>query len=702
MKRLQAIDMEKSIIISLLSGRNTAFRNWERICRIERRMSMKNAEKYMKQYFMPPELDLEWAKKDYIEKAPIWCSVDLRDGNQALIEPMGLEEKIEFFQMLVDIGFKEIEVGFPAASETEFDFMRALIEREMIPEDVTVQVLTQAREHIIKKTFEAVKGAPHAVIHLYNSTSVAQREQVFKKDKEQIKQLAIDGAKLLKQLAEETDGDFSFEYSPESFHGTEVEYALEVCNAVLDVWQPTAEKKAIINIPATVETAMPHIFASQIAYLSKRFHNRENVILSLHPHNDRGCGVADAELGILAGADRIEGTLFGNGERTGNVDIVTLAMNMYAHGIDPKLEFGNMPEIRALYERVTRMEVHERQPYAGDLVFSAFSGSHQDAIAKGMAMRKENKDKKWTVPYLPIDPVDVGRTYDADVIRINSQSGKGGIAYILKENFSIHVPEKMREAVGYTVKQVSDEEHKELSPQWVYEIFEENFVHYTPNFDITECHFRQDNGIMAEATITKGEKKTIVDANGNGRLDAVSNTIKQYFGISYELMSYEEHALSRGSSSKAMAYVGINCNGQAYWGAGIDEDIIKASIHALVVAVNKLPQLESADGDKDDRLIQMINYIQNNFQNVTLESMAEEFHLSTPYLSKYIKDKSGKTFGAHVAAVRMKKAKTLLKNGNMTVENISFAVGYPNVEHFIRVFKKEFNMTPTQYRNANQ
>lgn len=663
---------------------------------------MKHADKYMKQYFMPPVLDLEWAKKDCIEKAPIWCSVDLRDGNQALIEPMGLEEKIEFFQMLVDIGFKEIEVGFPAASETEFDFMRALIDREMIPDDVTVQVLTQAREHIIKRTFEAVKGAPHAVIHLYNSTSVAQREQVFKKDKEQIKQLAIDGAKLLKKLADETEGDFSFEYSPESFHGTEVEYALDVCNAVLDVWQPTPDNKAIINIPATVETAMPHVFASQIAYLSKNLKYRENVVLSLHPHNDRGCGVADAELGLLAGADRIEGTLFGNGERTGNVDIITIAMNMYSHGVDPKLEFSNMPEIRELYERVTRMKVHERQPYAGDLVFSAFSGSHQDAIAKGMSWRQEKKLDKWTVPYLPIDPLDVGRTYDADVIRINSQSGKGGIAYILKENFSINVPDKMRETVGYTVKQVSDEEHKELSPQWVYEIFEENFIHYTPVFHISDCHFKQDNGIMAESTIVVGEKKTIVDANGNGRLDAVSNTIKQYFGISYELMSYEEHALSRGSSSKAMAYVGINCEGNVFWGAGIDEDIIKASISALVVAVNKLSQVQGSDDAKDDRLMQMINYIQSNYQTVTLEDMAEEFHLSTPYISKYIKDKSGKTFGAHVARVRLKKAKTLLKNGNMTVENISYAVGYPNVEHFIRVFKKEFDMTPTQYRNANQ
>ena len=663
-------------------------------------MIMKNSNKYIRQYFLPPVCEYDWVKKDYIDKPPIWCSVDLRDGNQALIEPMSLEEKIEFFRMLVDIGFKEIEVGFPAASETEYAFMRALIERDMIPDDVTVQVLTQAREHIIRKTFEAVKGAPHAVIHLYNSTSVAQREQVFKKDKAQIMKLAVDGAKLLKKLASETDGNFSFEYSPESFHGTEVEYAVDVCNAVLDVWKPASDNKAIINIPATVETAMPHVFATQIEYVSKNLKYRDNVILSLHPHNDRGSGVSDAELGLLAGADRIEGTLFGNGERTGNVDIVTLAMNMYSHGIDPGLEFSNMPQIRETYERLTRMHVYERQPYAGDLVFSAFSGSHQDAIAKGMAYREEKKCKEWTVPYLPIDRVDVGRTYDADVIRINSQSGKGGVSYILKQNFSIALPEKMREEVGYAVKQVSDEEHKELSPQWVYEIFENNYIENMPYFQISECHFKQSDGIMAEATICSGEKKTIVDANGNGRLDAVSNIIKQYFNVSYELSVYEEHALSHGSSSKAMAYVGITCGGKMYWGAGIDEDIIKASIHALTVAVNKLPEIAKDDSNKDDRLVSMINFIQNNYQYVTLETMAAQFHLSEPYISKFIKDKSGKTFGEHVSGVRMKKAKVLLKNGNMTVENIAEAVGYQNVEHFNRQFKKMFNMTPVQYRNS--
>lgn len=549
---------------------------------------MKNYDKYERAYFMPPECTYDWVKKEYITQPPVWCSVDLRDGNQALIEPMSLDEKLQFFQMLVDIGFKEIEVGFPAASETEYEFMRALIERNMIPDDVTVQVLTQARDHIIKKTFEAVKGAPHAIVHLYNSTSVAQREQVFKMDRDEIKKIAVDGAVLLKELASETDGNFSFEYSPESFTGTEVDYATEVCNAVLDVWQPTPEQKAIINIPATVEHSMPHVFASQIEYIHKHLLYRDAVTLSLHPHNDRGCGVSDAELGVLAGADRIEGTLFGNGERTGNVDIVTLAMNMFTHGVDPKLDFSNMPEIRKNYETFTKMEVYARQPYAGDLVFTAFSGSHQDAIAKGMQWREDKNLKLWSVPYLPVDPKDVGRTYDSDVIRINSQSGKGGVNYILKQNFGISLPQDMREEVGYLMKHISDETHKELSPDWVYEIFEEHYINPLPHFEISECHFRQENGITAETTIREDGKDTVVTAKGNGRLDAVSRTIKDHYGISYQLSSYEEHALTQGSSSQAIAFVRITFHGNVFWGAGINEDIITASVHALCVCVNKL------------------------------------------------------------------------------------------------------------------
>ena len=661
---------------------------------------MKNYQKYEKSYFMPPEVTYDWAKKDSVEQPPKWCSVDLRDGNQALIEPMSLDEKLEFFQMLVDIGFKEIEVGFPAASETEYQFMRTLIEKDMIPDDVTVQVLTQAREHIIKRTFEAVKGAPHAVIHLYNSTSVAQREQVFRKDKEQVKQLAIDGAKLLLKLANETDGNFTFEYSPESFHGTEVDYAVEVCNAVLDVWQPTADNKAIINIPTTVENAMPHTFACQLEYVHKHLKHRENVVLSLHPHNDRGCGVATAELGILAGADRIEGTLFGNGERTGNVDIITLGMNMYSQGVDPGLDFSNMRKIRETYERLTRMQVYDRQPYSGDLVFTAFSGSHQDAIAKGMAWRDEKKCDKWTVPYLPIDPKDVGREYDSDVIRINSQSGKGGVNYILMHSHGINLPKAMREEVGYMIKDVSDKAHKELTPDWVYQIFSDHYINTKSIFHIDECHFKQVDGITAEVTINHAGESKVITSNGNGRLDAVSNAIKQYFNISYELSFYEEHSLTKGSSSKAVAYVGIICNGKTFWGVGIDPDIIRASIEALIVAVNKIEELGSADACTDARMIEIMNYVQANYIDITLDDLAEKFFLSKPYLSKYIKEKSGMTFGDLVKKIRMKKAKALLKSSNMTVENIAMSVGYQNVEHFNRLFKKAYDMTPMQFRSC--
>ena len=660
---------------------------------------MMNPGKYQKQYYMPPEVCLDWTKKEYVDKAPAWCSVDLRDGNQALVIPMSLDQKVEFFKLLVQIGFKEIEVGFPAASETEYTFLRTLIDQNLIPEDVTIQVLTQAREHIIKRTFEAVKGAPHAVIHLYNSTSVAQREQVFRKDKEQVKQLAIDGAKLLLKLASETDGNFTFEYSPESFHGTEVDYAVEVCNAVLDVWQPTADNKAIINIPTTVENAMPHTFACQLEYVHKHLKHRENVVLSLHPHNDRGCGVATAELGILAGADRIEGTLFGNGERTGNVDIITLGMNMYSQGVDPGLDFSNMKKIRETYERLTRMQVYDRQPYSGDLVFTAFSGSHQDAIAKGMAWRDEKKCDKWTVPYLPIDPKDVGREYDSDVIRINSQSGKGGVNYILMHSHGINLPKAMREEVGYMVKDVSDKAHKELTPDWVYQIFSDHYINTKSIFHIDECHFKQVDGITAEVTINHAGESKVITSNGNGRLDAVSNAIKQYFNISYELSFYEEHSLTKGSSSKAVAYVGIICNGKTFWGVGIDPDIIRASIEALIVAVNKIEELGSADACTDARMIEIMNYVQANYIDITLDDLAENFFLSKPYLSKYIKEKSGMTFGDLVKKIRMKKAKALLKSSNMTVENIAMSVGYQNVEHFNRLFKKAYDMTPMQFRN---
>ena len=549
---------------------------------------MMNVSKYKKQYYLPPEICMDWAKKDYINKAPAWCSVDLRDGNQALVIPMSLEQKVEFFKLLVQIGFKEIEVGFPAASETEYTFLRTLIDRKLIPEDVTIQVLTQAREHIIRKTFEAVKGAPKAIVHVYNSTSVAQREQVFKKSKEEILKIAVEGAKLLKELAEQTEGNFQFEYSPESFTGTEPEYALEVCNAVIDVWQPTPDNKCIINLPVTVEHSMPHVYASQVEYMCKHMLRRENVIVSLHPHNDRGCGVADSEMGILAGADRIEGTLFGNGERTGNVDIVTLGMNMYSQGVDPKLDFSDMPHICEVYERCTGMTVGERSPYSGALVFAAFSGSHQDAIAKGMHWIEEKDPNRWTVPYLPIDPTDVGRNYDADVIRINSQSGKGGVGYILETKYGLNLPPKMREAMGYAAKGVSDHLHKELHPDEIFDLFKKTFENVGQPYSINEVHFQQTGeGITTKVTSTFNGKTITTEAVGNGRLDAVSNALKKAYELKYSLEVYQEHALERSSSSKAIAYVGIKKpDGTMAWGAGVDPDIIRASIDALVTAIN--------------------------------------------------------------------------------------------------------------------
>ena len=547
-----------------------------------------NYRKYKRQYFLPPVKCMDWAEKDYVEKAPVWCSVDLRDGNQALVIPMNLQQKIEFFKLLTKIGFKEIEVGFPAAAETEYTFIRTLIEENLIPDDVTIQVLTQAREHIIKKTFEAVKGAKNVIIHVYNSTSLAQREQVFKKSKEEILEIAVKGAQLLKDLTEQAGENYRFEYSPESFTGTEPEYALEVCNAVLDVWKPQSDRKAIINLPVTVQHSMPHVYASQVEYICKNIKYRENVVISLHPHNDRGCGVADAEMGLLAGADRIEGTLFGNGERTGNADIVTIALNMYAQGVCPELDFSEMTEICEKYEGFTGMKINERSPYSGELVFAAFSGSHQDAIAKGMHWQEEKQPEHWTVPYLPIDPSDLGRNYDADVIRINSQSGKGGVGYILETKFGLNLPPKMREAMGYTAKAVSDHRQKELLPEEIFELFKKTFENTSSPLTVEETHFeKSENGVVAEIKSSFNQKPISVKASGNGSLNAVSNALKKAYGFQYEVVTYQEHALEKSSHARAIAYVGIQKpDGALAWGAGVHEDIIHASIDALVAAIN--------------------------------------------------------------------------------------------------------------------
>ncbi len=552
---------------------------------------MKNCEKYTRQYYEPKTITMDWAKKDYIDHPPIWCSVDLRDGNQALVIPMSLEEKLEFFRLLVEVGFKEIEIGFPAASETEYHFCRKLIEENLIPDDVTIQVLTQSREHIIAKTFEAVSGCKNAIVHLYNSTSVAQREQVFRATKEETVDLAVFGAKLCKEYREKTPGNFRFEYSPESFTGTEPEFALEICNAVLDVWEPSENDKVIINLPVTVSHSMPHVYANQIEFMCKNMKYRENVIVSLHPHNDRGCAVADSEMGLLAGADRIEGTLFGNGERTGNVDIITLALNMYSQGVEPELDFSDLPKITEVYERVTRMRVYERQPYSGKLVFAAFSGSHQDAIAKGMKWREENNTELWTVPYLPIDPTDIGRVYEADVIRINSQSGKGGIGYILETQYSYVLPPKMREEFGYLIKGISDREHRELMPEEIADTFKATYVNVETDLKVPEAHFVQEkeNGaITATVTMEYRGERSVVTATGNGRLDAVSNAIKRVVGDIYKLDKYTQHAIEENTDARAASYVSVKSDKGLIWGAGIDSDIIRSSIKALVSAVNRL------------------------------------------------------------------------------------------------------------------
>ena len=553
-------------------------------------LSLKNHTKYSKGYFLPPEMILDWARKEYPTKAPVWCSVDLRDGNQSLIIPMSLDEKIEFYKTLVKVGFKEIEVGFPAASDTEYALLRKLIEENLIPDDVTVQVLTQAREHIIKKTFEALDGAKNAIVHVYNSTSVAQREQVFRMSKDEIKNIAVDGAKLLLELTEKAGANYRFEYSPESFTGTEPEYALEVCNAVLDVWEPVIDRRPIINIPVTVEMSLPHIYAAQVAYINKYLKFRDKVVLSLHPHNDRGCGVADCELGLLAGADRIEGTLFGNGERTGNVDIVTLAMNMFALGVDPELDFTNMPALVEMYERVTRMHVHDRQPYAGALVFTAFSGSHQDAIAKGMHWRDEKNPDRWTVPYLPIDPHDVGREYDGDVIRINSQSGKGGISYVLERNFGYSLPKEMAAEVGYFIKDISDRAHKELTPDEILISFCHEYQNKDEPIALEDVTWiREGRSTVADATLIIGGETFYLSARGNGPVDAVSNLLKVANpNIKYKFIDYEEHALQTDSDSLASAYVVIaDDEDNRYWGVGVDSDITMASVYALITAINR-------------------------------------------------------------------------------------------------------------------
>ena len=525
-----------------------------------------------------------------ISNAPIWCSVDLRDGNQALIEPMGIEKKLRFFSMLIELGFKEIEIGFPSASETEFNFVRKLIDDNLIPSDVKIQVLSQAREHLIKRTFEATEGAKNVIFHLYNSTSTLQREVVFKKDKEGITKIATEGAELVQKLSEEySKTDWQFEYSPESFTGTELDYAAEVCNKVNNIWHKGNKNKTIINLPATVELSTPNIYADQIQWMNENLKNRDKIILSLHPHNDRGTAVAAAELGLMAGADRIEGTLFGNGERTGNVDIVTLGLNLFTQGIDPQLDFSDINKTMREVEYCNQLPVHPRHPYAGDLVFTAFSGSHQDAIKKGFDEMRNSNDSKWRVPYLPIDPEDVGRTYEA-VIRINSQSGKGGISYILEQDYGVTLPRRMQIDFSQVIQKQADETGKELDSKEIWESFENYYLKNNTkkiSYNSHEIQSSKEKDIIKLSLIEKN-KEIQIEGTGNGPIDAFINALNAHLSSDFKVSDYHQHSISSGSDASAAAYIEIQNKDSSDWGAGIDQNTTVASYKAILNGINKI------------------------------------------------------------------------------------------------------------------
>ena len=537
--------------------------------------------------------DRQWPNK-VIEKAPIWCSVDLRDGNQALIDPMNLQEKLEFFHALCDMGFKEIEIGFPSASETEYEICRELIEGNHIPDDVTIQVLVQAREHLIRKTFEAIEGAKNVIVHFYNSTSTLQRKVVFKTDMDGVIDIAVKGAKLVRELTEQYQGNTNirFEYSPESFSGTEMDNAVEICARVMEELGATKENPVILNLPNTVEMCTANTYADQIEYFIKHLPNREAAIISIHPHNDRGCGVAASELALLAGAERVEGTLFGNGERTGNLDIVTMGLNMYTQGVDPELDFSNLPKYKEIYERCTGMKINERQPYIGELVFTAFSGSHQDAINKGMKYMKETDSDYWEVPYLPIDPADVGRQYEP-IIRINSQSGKGGAAFVMNHNFGFDLPKKMHPEFGALVQAECERVERELTSKELYKVFEDNYINHKKKYDLLEHKLYDENGDKVTFTGTirmdniEGHDIAIT-GTGNGPIDAFFNALKGVGINNYEFMSYSQHAISSGSDSKAVSYIQLKTpRGNDIFGVGIDHNVNFASILGVLNAINR-------------------------------------------------------------------------------------------------------------------
>lgn len=562
---------------------------------------MKNASKYAPGFFPPENPSADWAKRSRIERAPRWCAIDLRDGNQALPTPMGVEQKLEYFGLLVALGYKEIEVGFPAASDTEFGFVRRLIEDDLIPGDVTIQVITQAREHIVQRTFAAIKGAKRAIVHLYTSVSKAWREQVFGKSRDEVADLAVYGAKLCRACAKLNDGcEITLEYSPESFTGAEPDYSMEVIDRVLDAWQPEEGREAIVNLPSTVSLASPNIFANLVEYILKNLGARKFVTLSVHPHNDRGTAVAEAELALLAGAQRVEGCLFGLGERAGGADLVTLALNMYSQGVDPCVDLSDLPDVRRRFERLTGMAVGERQPYAGELAFTAFSGSHQDAIAKGLKWRAEHPNIKWSVPYLTLDPADIGERAGADVIRINSQSGGGGAAFKLEHAYGYRLPKGMKRDFGAEVGSRSDRLERELTADDLHRIF---MAKYSPKpypLRLIDCHFERGGGERIYTALDceyRGETLRL-RGGGNGRLDAVAAALRSGVDLDFKIDDYEEHALSSGSTASAAAYVGVDVGGKIWWGVGVESDIIFASINALFAALNSYI---AGGGETEDR-----------------------------------------------------------------------------------------------------
>lgn len=552
---------------------------------------MLNYQKYKRVPVMDYE-ERQWPNKQ-IEKAPVWCSVDLRDGNQALIEPMVVEEKIEFFNLLVKLGFKEIEVGFPSASQIEFDFLRELVERKLIPDDVTVQVLVQCRDHLIERTFAALEGVKKAVVHIYNSTSTLQRDVVFGKSREEIKQIAINGTKLVKEYVKNFPGEIVLEYSPESFTGTELDYALEVCTAVQETWGPTKEHPIIFNLPATVEMTTPNVYADQIEWMHRHFKNRETIILSIHPHNDRGTGVAATELALLAGADRVEGTLFGNGERTGNLDILTVAYNMFSQGINPELDLTNIVEIQEIYERCCKMEVPMRHPYAGKLVFTAFSGSHQDAINKGVKAMKERQQDWWEVPYLPIDPSDVGREYEP-IIRINSQSGKGGVAFVMDSEFGFKLPKGMHKEFADVIQKIA-EKQGEVAPSTIMSEFETQYLMLHNPYEFVRAKAEDSGETDTKVELTFGYEGTLhtVNAVGNGPLDAVKTALQSTTGVKVSILDYTQHALGEGSHAKSAAYIYMRDEntGKTTYGVGVSSNITRAGIRAVFSALNRLQKI---------------------------------------------------------------------------------------------------------------